>query len=269
MNISQERIWLILATVLEFCVSLYGFFILGAKKRTGGDKLSFILLFIAFFLETLFLYLRGISINHCPITNFLETLAFLSWALLLIYFIIGSTYRISILGFFTAPTAFLINLIGLSGRPDTPKLMPKLGWMLEVHAAFSILAYAIFGIAALAAVIYLMEDKELKTHKLSSLFFWFPPIGDLFYIQKRILLMGLVLLTAGLIGGILISPKSSWDWVKISWSIGIWLFYLYLVFCSFLFHPGMKRLSILSIGGFLFIFLTFWGINYFSQFHRF
>ncbi|QSR87855.1 cytochrome c biogenesis protein CcsA [Methylacidiphilum caldifontis] len=269
MSFGQEKIELIVATFIEFFVSLYGFFVLRGKKRAASDNISFVALLVAFFFETLFLYLRGISINHCPITNFLETMVFLSWALLLLYFIIGSAYRMSILGFFTAPAACFINIIGLILRPDSPKILPELGWMLELHAAFSILAYAIFAIAALAALIYLLEEKELKTHKLSSLFFWFPPIGDLSYIQKRVLLVGLLLLTAGLMGGLLISPKSTWDWVKISWSIAVWLFYLYLVFCCFFSHSRMKRLSLLSIGGFLFIFLTFWGINYFSQMHKF
>ncbi|ACD84243.1 cytochrome c biogenesis protein CcsA [Candidatus Methylacidiphilum infernorum] len=269
MILGQEKIWLVLALCVEFFISLYGFFVLRAKRQAGGDQLTFALLLVAFFFETLFLYLRGMAINHCPITNFLETWVFLSWALLLMYFIIGSAYRMSILGFFTAPACCLINLTGLILRPDNPKILPELGWMLELHVAFSLLAYAIFAIAALSASIYLLEAKELKTHKLSSLFFWFPPIGDLSCIQKRILLVGLVLLTAGLMGGVFISPKSTWDWVKIGWSVGVWLFYLYLVFCCFFSRSGMRRLSLLSIGGFLFIFLTFWGINTLSQIHKF
>ena len=62
---------------------------------------------------TAFLYARGQIHGRCPISNLPEILIFLGWAMAIIYFLFGPTYRLSLLGLFTSPLVFLLELPGL------------------------------------------------------------------------------------------------------------------------------------------------------------
>ena len=62
-----------------------------------------------FAFQTGFLVLRGHALNACPLTNLFEVLIFLSWSMVLLYFVVGTAYRLSLLGAFTAPLAFLFQ----------------------------------------------------------------------------------------------------------------------------------------------------------------
>jgi len=50
-----------------------------------------------FRLQTAFLSVRGHALGSCPITNLFEVLVFLAWSIALIYLLIGTTYRLSLM----------------------------------------------------------------------------------------------------------------------------------------------------------------------------
>ncbi len=63
---------------------------------------------LGFAFQSAFLYLRGQQHGRCPLTNLFEVFIFIGWCIVLLYFLVGSTYRLSLLGVFTAPLiAFL------------------------------------------------------------------------------------------------------------------------------------------------------------------
>ena len=104
----HDRIWLFLATLGYLASAGWGLYALGSK-RALSNAWTFLLIGFAFAFHTIFLEQRGQVIQHCPITNLFETLAFFSWSLVLTYLVVGPAYRMSILGAFTAPIVFLIN----------------------------------------------------------------------------------------------------------------------------------------------------------------
>ncbi|WP_018290718.1 inner membrane protein YpjD [Verrucomicrobium sp. 3C] len=263
-----ERLWLGLAGFFAFLGALRGAYMLGSRFRRCGQLVDPFLL-AAWGSQSLFLYLRGRSIGHCPITNLLETLAFLGWALLLMYLLVGSAYRFSVLGFCTAPVVSLLDFAALIAPIDRAKPLPKLGWLLEVHGTALLLAYGALGIGAVAAILYLFEDRTLKSRHVSGWFYTFPALGDLLAVQRRLLHVGFVLLTAGLFVGVLLSTRGSWDWVKLFWSVGVWLLYLVLVCARGIFRWSPRRIAQGMACGFLFVLLTFWLINGWSRAHQF
>src|SRR5271154_1169947 len=103
----QDRLWLFLATLGYLASAGWGLYALGSQ-RPVANRWTFLLIGMAFILQTLFLHQRAETIRHCPITNLFETLAFFSWSLALTYIMVGPAYRMSILGAFTAPIVFLI-----------------------------------------------------------------------------------------------------------------------------------------------------------------
>ena len=64
---------------------------------------NFFAIGLGFLLQTLFLSMRGHELHRCPLTNLFEVLVFLAWSVALIYLLVGPSYRLSLMGAFTAP----------------------------------------------------------------------------------------------------------------------------------------------------------------------
>jgi ABC-type uncharacterized transport system permease subunit len=264
----NDRLWLELATLGYLASAAWGLYALSARKLIA-DRGTFTLIGIAFVLHTVFLHQRGEAIGHCPITNLFETLAFFSWSLVLTYLVVGQAYRMSILGAFTAPVVFLINFFALVSPIDIPSNMPRLGWQLEMHATLALLGLGVLGIAALAGLTYLIQERQLKRRALTAWFYSLPNVGRLELVQKQVLIWGFGIFSAGAILGFFIPHQHAEDWVKIAWSAGVWTLYAALVVVLGAGRLSHKKTALLSIAGYVFILLTFWGINSLSEAHVF
>ncbi|MBA3273730.1 MAG: cytochrome c biogenesis protein CcsA, partial [Chthoniobacterales bacterium] len=162
--------------------------------RPGG--LNFIAISVGFLLQTAFLWIRGTGIGRCPITNLFEVFVFLAWSIVLIYMLVGPAYRLSLMGAFTAPLVSLIQLFALVAHVDiAPQVRaPANGW-LELHASMSMIAYGAFALTCVAGLMYLLQERQLKTRQLHSVFQHLPPLHDLFTAITRLLWLGLLLYT--------------------------------------------------------------------------
>ena len=242
-----------------------------ASRRPLANRWTLGLIAAGFAFHTLFLQQRGEAIHHCPITNLFETLAFFSWSLVLTYLVIGPAYRMSILGAFTAPIVFLINFFALAaaGSIDLPNGLPPLGWQLELHATLALLGLGVLGVGALAGLAYLIQERQLKRRTFTSWFYALPNVGRLELVQQRVLIWGFSIFSAGAILGFFIPHQSSQDWVKIVWSAVVWGLYAALILVLWLGRISHKKTALLSVAGYVFILLTFWGIDSLSADHVF
>lgn len=264
----EDRSWLILATALTLGNSAWGLYSL----RLGSphsNRWSNALLVGAFLAQFVFLSQRGQSIGHCPVTNLFEVAAFLAWSLLLTYLLVGTAYRLSALGFFTAPLVSLLNFLALVLPIDVDTNMPKMGWALELHASVTTLAYGPLGLTAVAGLLYLIQERQLKEHRLGAWFYRLPAMGDLAVVLQRVLLLGFILLTIGLLAGIVVATQRPMDWVKFSWSGLVWVVYASLLLAPRLGSISMRKIAWCSVISYLFVLLTFWGVNSLSHQHRF
>jgi ABC-type uncharacterized transport system permease subunit len=181
--------------------------------------------------------------------------------MVLLYFVVGAAYRLSLLGLFTAPLAFIFQVFALIAPIDSPpgprvRLHPQ-PW-LETHAAISIVAYGAFALACVAGVMYLIQERQLKTHHLRGLFFQLPPIADLAIAINRLILTGFILLTVGLLSGFAVRV----EWGKVIWGVGVWLIYGGILQAGK--WPGVtpRRIAQLSVAAFSLTLATLWGLNF-------
>lgn len=156
---------------------------------------------------------RGQMHHRCPITSLYEVLIFLSWSMVLLYFVLGRTFRLSLLGVFTAPLVLGFQLVGLAGffledKPGSPSGPSKdMDVWLELHASVSLISYGAFALAGIAGLMFLVQNRQLKRHQLKTLFYNLPPIRYLTIAVFRLIGIGLILLTVGIISAFLMKEQ--------------------------------------------------------------
>ena len=266
----MDLTFLILSTFCFFLGFAYTLFALG-RGRYHPSRLNFSVMLAGFIFQTFFLYIRGQKLERCPLTNLFEVIIFMSWSLVLIYLLIGTSYRLSLLGVFTSPLVFTFQVFALLAQIDTPStLKPSHNPWLSMHASLSMVAYGAFALSCVAGGMYLVQAKQLKTHRLRPFFFDLPPIGDLAVVINRLLLLGFVLLTIGLIavgiGGSKPGPSENLlNLIKVAWLVGVWLLYAAILVIKKWRRLSPRYTAALAVVSFALALSTLWGLNFISE----
>jgi ABC-type uncharacterized transport system permease subunit len=134
-----------------------------------------------------------------------------------------------------------------------------------------LLGYGAFGLASVAAIMFLTQQHNLKFNKMRAVLSLLPPIQRLEVVTSRLVLVGFVMLTIGLLaGGRLPRPEGAafLKDAKVIWSIVLWLLYLGLMVGRWRFAVSGRPFACGVIGIFAFVLLTFWGTNLLSGLHQ-
>lgn len=255
---------LLVAAVLCFLTSFgYTWYALGAG-RFKAAWVNFVAILMGFIFQTAFLYLRGKAEGSCPLNSLFDVLIFQSWSLVLTYLIVEPAYRLSLLGAFSAPIALMLLLIALIA-PINQEIVrrPGINPWIETHAALSIIAYGAFGLSSVAGIMYLLQERQLKSQKASSLLYNLPPINDLAAAIGRLMGFGFLLLTISFAAGLI--SQMPVNTVKFWTSVAIWLAYGAMVLMSRIHSLAPRRLAELSIMVFGVALITLPGIQYLSS----
>jgi len=260
-----DRYLLIVSTFCFFAAIVRTILSLRARVFQPG-RFSFLAIGLGFIFQTAFLSIRGHELHRCPLTNLFEVFIFLAWSIALIYMLVGPAYRLSLMGAFTAPLVFLLQAFALIAPIDVRHASeaPANSW-LEFHASTSIIAYGAFGLACIAGVMYLVQERQLKTHHLHSIFYHLPPLTDLFAAITRLLWWGFVLYTLGVVSGFFTGgplPR-----IQLVAAIGVWLLYAAILQGRHLRRLAPKRVAALCILGFTAALTLLWGITFSAQTH--
>lgn len=255
----MDRWLLILSTLLAAIGGVWGMISVHRGRKSRWTVAWMVAVLVC---QVAFLSLRGQQREACPLGDRGEILTFLAWSLTLFYLLIGPAYRISLLGVFTAPLVALFQSVALipgvlSTEPD--KIPGGNPWH-EVHSATSVLAYGALGLAAVAGVMFLVLDRQLKEqHLKSGLFRNLPPVRELLVSLERLLWLGGGLLTIGVIAGF-VMPHEGAALGHLIAAVCVWTAYTSLLLVKSLRGLTGRRLSlaavlwfILSLGVFAFI----------------
>src|SRR5690242_9261065 len=227
-------------------------------------RFNFFVVGLGFIFQTAFLSVRGHAVGRCPITNLFEVIIFVAWSVALFYIVVGPAYRLSLMGAFTAPLVVLLQLSALLAPIDRPHqaTLAANAW-LEFHASISLVAYGAFALACIAGVMYLVQERQLKTHQLHSIFYHLPPLTDLFAAITRLLWWGFALYTMGIVSGFFTGhplPR-----VQVVAAIGLWLLYAVILQGRHLRWLAPKRVAALCILGFSAALTLLWGITFTAE----
>ena len=261
----MDRYFLIVSTVCFLVAIAHTVFEL-REKVFRPMRFNFVAVGVGFAFQTAFLYVRGHALGRCPITNLFEVIIFVAWSAALFYMVIGPAYRLSLMGAFTAPLVVLLQLPALLLPIDHshPVKLPPNPW-LEFHASISLVAYGAFALACIAGVMYLVQERQLKTHQLHSIFYHLPPLTDLFAAITRLLWWGFGLYTLGLASGFFVGEPL--PWAQIVCAIAVWVLYGLILQGRYLHWFAPKRVAALCVVGFSAALTLLWGITFTAQSH--
>ena len=218
----MEHVALLAATLCYLFSFGHTLFALGANRFHPG-RFNFIAMTLGAAAQGWYLSMRGAVEHSCPIANLSETLIFLAWSIALIYLVIGPTYRISLMGAFTAPLVLLLQIVAVLLPETTHASFFRPNPWVETHAALSLVAYGAFGLACVAGLMFLVQEGQLKSRHPAPIFHHLPPISILSEAILRLLWIGLLGLTisfaAGLLAHLAVAGGKFW------FSLLIWLLY--------------------------------------------
>ncbi|MBN2719990.1 MAG: c-type cytochrome biogenesis protein CcsB [Proteobacteria bacterium] len=200
-------------------------------------------------------------------TSLYESLIFFSWCIVLCYLLLTLKYKIPVLGAFVIPMAFILSAAAaLLPNKGTGEIPPALkSYWLFIHVPLSFLGDAMFVLAFGAGVMYLLQEKQLKSKKPGVLYHRLPSLEVLDSINYRALTIGFPLLTLGIITGSIWAQYAwgaYWQWdPKETWSLITWLIYAAVLHGRLTVGWRGRKAAVFSIVGFAAVLFTFFGVN--------
>ncbi|MBE7494540.1 MAG: cytochrome c biogenesis protein CcsA [Verrucomicrobiaceae bacterium] len=251
---------LLLAATLAFAAAVVQALLAIKSGAWRQAKAQVVLMALGFGLQTAFLYHRGQEVGQCPMKSVADILVFIGWSVVLLYFLVGSGFRLSLLGLFTAPLVTVMQGIALAQGFGPYAIKGKINALVELHAAVALIAYAAFALGCITGVMYLVQERMLKQHRIHALFYQLPPIQGLAKAIQRLVGLGLVLLSAALgISFALHTPVSN---PKLVFSWIVWGLYAVISFLMWRHVTSPRRTAWLAVLGFVLPFISLWIVTH-------
>lgn len=209
---------------------------------------------------------RYLEAGYTPVTNLYESLSFFAWAVVAVFLLFDLRYRMTVLGAFTCPLALVLMIVGSAAPKGMGEINPMLeSWWFPIHVTLAFLGNAIFAVAFGAGVMYLIQERMLKSKKFSALYYRLPSLETLDKINYKCLTFGFPLLTMGIISGAVWANSAwggYWRWdPKETWALITWFLYAALLHGRLTVGWRGRRAAIFAILGFLCVLFTFLGVN--------
>ena len=139
--------------------------------------------------------------HRLPVTDVRSALSFFAFLVTVAFFFAYVRYRIAALGIFMLPLVFVLTLVSAL-RPEDSFRSPAFrgGWLL-VHIATIFLGYTGFFLTFVAAVMYLIQERDLKSKRPRALHYRLPSLDVCDELYYRSLVFGLPFLSVGILTG--------------------------------------------------------------------
>jgi len=257
----DDRMWMALGAGVFALALGYSLFSVFVRRALPHRPTVFAMLIIGFVFQTVGLHLRGLEVHSCPIGNPFEVLQFVSWSSIIVFFFTGTIFRTSLLGGFIACLSMSLSIVSFAvpawDRPYPYGLFGGNPW-IEAHASLALFSYGVFGLLAVTAAMYLLQNHGLKRKRFTILFRLLPPLAKLDLVNLRLAFVGVAVFTGSLAIGS-VYWFGHWDTVtigKLLTTIGLWVGYVALLlgrWLKWLRGPRFAWAAVLLFAGALFV----------------
>jgi ABC-type uncharacterized transport system permease subunit len=138
-------------------------FLVGAPPFVSRlARLSLLAAFLVHFAE---IGARGVAGLH-PLSSLSEAIGFLAFLMVGAFLLAQLKRRLDAVGAFVSPGALVLLMVAYLSPDRGESSVGDLGVLGRVHIGLSIVGVAIFALATGAAIFYLVQERELKHHKI-------------------------------------------------------------------------------------------------------
>jgi cytochrome c-type biogenesis protein CcsB len=256
--------WLRVALAL-YSLGLFHALLTVIRRRQRLFRPALVSFYVAAVLHLVSIVEEGLAIGRFPITNLYQHFSLIGLLITILFLIVYWVYKYESLSVFIFPIVFICTLVASFGHPVEPWSSKALrsSWLF-IHVVLALLGYAALFLTCVAAVMYLIQDHELKSKKPRAFYYRLPPLGALDELGYKTMAVGFVLITLGLIAG------SFWAfiewgtrWVvdpKIILAFVTWGIYLVMIFTRWTIGWRGRKAAYFAIVGFCCAALT-WMVN--------
>lgn len=234
---------------------LYLAFLAGLPSRlTGYAGYARGVLAVGALLQVADIGLRCLKGQH-PVSSTPEAVAFLAWLIVVGFILSTRRYHLEAAGAFAVPAA--LALLVLSRVSPQPAGTPAMGPLGQTHILMATLGVAIFAMAAALAVLYLVEDRQLRRKKFRRLLLGRgAPLDTLDRLASRCVSVGFPVFTVALVTGAAWIARLGGLWrletlrFEYVWAVVTWLAFGVLLVARFGAGWRGRRAAWLTLGGF-------------------
>lgn len=213
-------------------------------------------------LHTLALVVRGLELGRPPLATLPEAVSVLVWAAVLLELWAERQYGVKVLGAFVLPLVLTFGVSSMALPAALNDLAPTLrnAWIL-VHVILAILGVAAFVLNFVGGIMYLLQERQLKSKRPGSIYYRLPSLETLDRLTFRTLTLGFPFLTVAIILGAL--------WARTAWGslfafdpLALFSFTAWLIYAATLSGRAIagwrgRRAAYFAVVGFVALLLTF------------
>jgi cytochrome c-type biogenesis protein CcsB len=211
-----------------------------------------------------------LSGTFAPWSNQFEAMAYVSWAIILGYVLLESTYKLKTVGAFVVGIGFIAmgaaSLLPYRYQTAEP-LVPALNsYWIYIHVSVTLTSYAAFAMAGGLGVMYLVKERADRQGAQSSIAASLPDLEIIDELGYKAITMGFPLLAFGIVLGAMWANYAwggywSWD-PKETWSLIVWLIYGAYIHARMTRGWEGRRAAIYAVFGLFMVIFCFWGVNF-------
>jgi len=243
----------IIATFLYF-LGMVKYLLHVALRNKTLFILATVMIFLGFVCETAALIQRSMETGHGPYTNLFEYCVFLAWVVFGVFLVSEVYFKIKPLGAFMAPLGFTLMLIALSLSPATDPDLPVRAYWLTLHRTMSFLAFGAFALIFAAGLMYLIQERQLKSKHFGGWYHRLPSLDILDDVNRTGLIFGFPLVTIGVVAALVWSWQNYGIIMKIETSTALlllgWLIYAVAGAARLALGWRGRRAAALGVAGF-------------------
>jgi cytochrome c-type biogenesis protein CcsB len=198
----------------------------------------------------------AVETGRPPLGSLAHAVSTALWVVVLLEMLVERHYRIPALGAFVMPVVLVLSLKASAARPAGLEQIGAAfrGAWVWVHIALAMVGIAAFILNFAGAIMYLLQERQLKTKRPGAFYYRLPDLQTLDRLTYRTLALGFPFLTTGLILGA-VWARSAWGTVLTFDPLASMAFLAWVIYAGTLAGRAVtglhgRRASYLAVFGF-------------------
>ena len=261
-------VWILRLAAIVYLVAAAAYVFYFARPRhTRAATAGYWLVTAAFLLHAVSIGLACSEFQGAEFFTLRGGLVMIAWLAAGGFLLLQRLYKLPAIGAFITPLLIMAIVPALFAQPgQSAGVVPEIVRLpvLKVHVLAATGAVGFFAIAFGVALMYLLQERELKGKKFGALFSRLPSLTALDRLNQRLVRSGFVVYTVALISGTVTAKAAwgqffGWDLQQVI-SLAIWLLFAGMVYLR---HSGIhgRKYAVLTVVGFMLVVGTMLGVR--------